>query len=47
MKKALSLAQPGPHVATIFSESTKEMMVTMLFEIPDVNMLTCKFVAAV
>ena len=47
MKKALSLAQPGPHIATIYSESTKEMMVTMLFEIPDVNLLMCKFVAAV
>ena len=47
MKKALSLAQPGPHIATIYSESTKEMMVTMLFEIPDVNMLMCKFMAAV
>ncbi len=47
MKKALSLAQPGPHIATIYSEATKEMMVTMLFEIPDVNMLMSKFVAAV
>jgi len=47
MKKALSLAQPGPQIATIYSESTKEMMVTMLFEIPDVNMLMCKFMAAV
>ena len=47
MKKALSLAQPGPHIATIYSEGTKEMMVTMLFEIPDVNLLMCKFTAAV
>ena len=47
MKKALSLAQPGPHIATIYSEGTKEMMVTMLFEIPDVNLLMSKFTAAV
>jgi Xaa-Pro dipeptidase len=47
MKKALSLAQPGPHIATIYSEGTKEMMVTMLFEIQDVNLLVSKFVAAV
>ena len=47
MKKALSLAQPGPHIATIYSEGTKEMMVTMLFEIPDVNLLMCKFAAVV
>ena len=47
MKKALSLARPGPHIATIYSDSTKEMMVTMLFEIPDVNLLMCKFTAAV
>jgi len=47
MKKTLALAQPGPHIATIYSEGTKEMMVTMLFEIPDVNLLMCKFTAAV
>jgi Xaa-Pro dipeptidase len=47
MKKALSLAQPGPHITTIYSEGTKEMMVTMLLEIQDVNLLVSKFVAAV
>ena len=33
MKKALSLAQPGPHIATIYSEGTKEMMVTKDYQL--------------
>ena len=47
MKKAMELSRPGPHIATIYSEGTKEMMVKVLFEIPDANLLMTKFVAAV
>jgi Xaa-Pro dipeptidase len=47
MKKAMELAKPGPHIATIYSEGTKEMMVKTLFEIQDANLLMTKFIAAI
>lgn len=47
LKKVLELAQPGAAMATLYSEGSKEMMVKTLFEIPDVNMLVTKFLAAV
>jgi Xaa-Pro dipeptidase len=47
MKKAMELSKPGPHIATVYSEGTKEMMIKTLFEIQDVNLLMTKFIAAV
>jgi len=47
MKKALDLSKPGARVATMYSEGSKEMMVKVVMEIPDVNLLMTKFIAAV
>jgi len=47
LKKVLELSQPGAAMATLYSEGSKEMMVKTLFEIPNVNMLVTKFLAAV
>ncbi|MFH2129108.1 MAG: Xaa-Pro peptidase family protein [bacterium] len=47
MKKALAQCKPGAAIATIYSESSREMMVKVLFEIPDANLLMTKFLAAV
>lgn len=47
LKKAMELAKPGAQVATIYSECSKEMMIKVVFEVPDVNMLMTKFLAAV
>jgi Xaa-Pro aminopeptidase len=47
LKKVLELSKPGVAVATIYSEASKEMMVKTVFEIPDVNLLMTKFIAAV
>ncbi|MBU3914186.1 Xaa-Pro peptidase family protein [bacterium] len=47
MKKVLELAKPNVQVATLYSAGNQEMMIKVLFEIPDVNMLMTKFVAAV
>ncbi|MBU2515859.1 Xaa-Pro peptidase family protein [bacterium] len=46
-KKLLELAKPGVPQVTLYSDATKEMIATVLFEVPDVNMLMSKFVAAV
>ncbi len=47
MKKVLELSKPGVPVATLYSDGSKEMMVKVVFEIPDVNLLMTKFIAAV
>jgi Xaa-Pro dipeptidase len=47
MKKVLELSKPGAQVATLFSEGNREMMIKSLFEIPDSNILMCKFAAGV
>lgn len=47
LKKVLELAKPEVQIATLYSDGSKEMMVKVLSEIPDVNMLMTKFVAAV
>ncbi len=46
-KKLLELAKPGTPQVTLYSDATREMMAKVLFEVPDVNMLMSKFVAAV
>jgi Xaa-Pro dipeptidase len=47
MKKALDLSKPGARVATIYSDGSKEMTIKVVMEIPDVNLLMTKFIAAV
>ncbi len=47
LKKVFELSKPGTAVATIYSEASKEMMVKTVFEIPDINLLMTKFLAAV
>lgn len=47
LKKVLELAKPGVQIATLYMEGTKEMRGKVFFEIPDVNMLMTRFVAAV
>jgi Xaa-Pro dipeptidase len=47
MKKVLELSKPGARMATIYSDGSKEMMVKVVLEIPDVNLLMTKFIAAV
>jgi Xaa-Pro dipeptidase len=47
MKKVLELSKPGVRMATIYSDGSKEMIVKVALEIPDVNLLMTKFVAAV
>ncbi len=47
MKKALEQCTPDAALATIYSESSREMMVKVLFEVPNPNLLVTKFLAAV
>lgn len=47
MEKALELCKPDAALATIYSESSREMMVKVLFEVPNPNLLVTKFLAAV
>ncbi|MBW2363984.1 MAG: aminopeptidase P family protein [Deltaproteobacteria bacterium] len=47
LKKVLEQSKPDVQVATLYSAGNQEMLVKVLFEIPDVNMLMTKFVAAV
>ena len=47
MKKALEQCTPDAALATIYSESAREMMVKVLFEVPNPNLLVTKFLAAV
>lgn len=47
LKKLFELAKPGAQVVTIYSEGTREMMVKVIMEVPDVNLLMTKFVAAI
>lgn len=47
MEKALEQCKPDAALATIYSESSKEMMVKVLFEVPNPNLLVTKFLAAV
>jgi len=47
MKKVLELARPGAQVAALYSAGSQEMLVRAVLEIPDVNMLMTKFLAAV
>jgi len=47
LKKVLELSKPGTQLATLYSEASREMMVKTVFEMPDVNLLVTKFLAAV
>lgn len=47
MKKVLALSRPGVPVAAVYSEGSREMMGKVVMEIPDVNLLMTKFIAAV
>jgi len=47
LKKITELARPGTQVATLYSEGRQEMLVKVVFEMPDANMLMTDFVAAV
>ena len=47
MAKVLEMAQPGAQVATIYSAGNQEMLVKVVFEVPDVNLLMTDFRAAV
>jgi Xaa-Pro dipeptidase len=47
MKKVLELSKPGAQVATLYGEGNREMTLKTLFEIPDSNILMCRFAAGV
>ncbi len=47
LKKVVELAKPGVSIATLYSEGNQEMLIKVIFEIPDVNMLMTNFMAAV
>lgn len=47
LKKALEQSKPEAALATIYSEASREMLVKVMFEIPDANLLMTKSMAAV
>jgi len=47
VKKVMQLAKPGAQFASIYSAGNQEMLVKVVMEVPNVNMLMTKFLAAV
>lgn len=47
LKKVMELARPGAQVATMYSGGNQEMLLKVVMEVPGVNMLMTKFMAAV
>jgi Xaa-Pro dipeptidase len=47
LKKVMELAKPGAQSASIYSGGNQEMLIKVVMEIPGVNMLMSKFLAAV
>jgi len=47
LKKVMELARPGAQFSSLYSAGSQEMLVKVVMEMPDVNMLMTKFLAAV